>query len=122
MRAGESLRRPVPRIVVQEPAGALLRSRFLRPLEVLSLQRKRETKSRGKRKARRPDLDVHAVDFTGSQLLRLVVRVPGLPFGGAQRIELSLRDAQPPLRDLRLGLASREKGDFPPLRIESAQR
>src|SRR6267154_1203668 len=37
----------------------------------------------GESEARRPDFNVHFVDFAGFQLLRFVVRVPGLPFGGA---------------------------------------
>ncbi len=49
------------------------------------------------------------------------MRVPGLPFGGAQRIELSLRDAQPALRHRRLRLDRREERHFVSLRIESAQ-
>src|SRR5438876_9088121 len=118
MRAGEGLRRPVARVVVEEPARALLHACFARALEVLSLQGERETVACGKREARRPDLEIHLDGLAGSQLLRLVVRVIRLPFGGALRIELSLRDAQPSLRDRRLGLDRTQERDFPAVRIK----
>src|SRR4249920_3453323 len=88
MRAGKARRRPVARIVVEEPARPFLHAGLARALEVLALQRECEPVAGRKREARRPDLEVHFVDFTGFQLLRFVVRVPGLPFGGAPGIEL----------------------------------
>src|SRR5437867_4284682 len=117
--AGQGVRRPVARVVVQEPARAFLHSGLARALEVLSLQGERELVAGRERKARRPDLEVDFVNLAGFQLLRLVVRMPRLPFGRALRIELPLRDAQPALRDRRLGLDRGEEGHLLPLRIES---
>src|SRR5258708_28837957 len=69
MRAGEGRRRAVARIVVEKPARAFLHAGFARAREVFSLQREREAIPGREREARRPDFDVHAVNFTGSQLL-----------------------------------------------------
>src|SRR5882672_8044991 len=113
---GEALGRPVARIVVEEPARSFLHAALARALEVLSLQGERETVACGKREARRPDFEVDFVNLAGFQLLRLVVRMPGLPFGRALRVELALRDAQPALRDRRLGLDRTQERDFPAVR------
>ena len=51
MHAGEGLRRPVARVVVQEPARAFLHADLARALEVLSLQRERESMAGRKREA-----------------------------------------------------------------------
>src|SRR5258708_7976579 len=69
MRAGEGRRRPVARIVVEKPARAFLHARFAGAREVFPLQREREAIPGREREARRPDFAVHAVNFTGSQLL-----------------------------------------------------
>src|SRR4249920_2944100 len=122
MRSGEDRGRPVARIVVQEPARALLCAGFAGALEVLSLQREREAIARRQRRARRPDLQVHFDDLSGLELLRLVVRVPGLILRRASRLELPLRNAQPALRDRGLGLDRREERDFLSVGAESAQR
>src|SRR5437879_13773046 len=121
MRASEHLRRPVAWIVVQEPARAFLHAGLARALEVLSLQGERESVAGRERKARRPDFEVDFVNLAGFQLLRLVVRMPGLPFGRALRIELPLRDAQPALRDRRPGLDRTQARDFAAVRIKGAQ-
>src|SRR5262249_52998238 len=97
MRAAEARWRPVARVVVKEPARAPLRPGLARALEVLALQREREAVARRERRASRPDLEVHLDDLSGLQLLRLVVRVPGLVLGRALRLELALRHAQPTL-------------------------
>src|SRR5881628_12611 len=52
MHAGEGLRRTVARVVVQKPARAFLRAGLARALEVLSLQRERESMAGGKRERR----------------------------------------------------------------------
>src|SRR5439155_15377590 len=95
MRPAEARRRAVARVVVQEPARAFLYGGLARALEVLSLQGEREAAAGGKREARRPDFEIHFHDLARLQLLRFVVRVPRLPFGGELRVELPLRHAQP---------------------------
>src|SRR5262245_28565983 len=113
MRAAEARARPVARVVVQEPARAPLRPGLAGAFEVLALQRERETVAGGERRASRPDLEVDFGDFSRFQLLRLVVRVPGLEFGRAQGIELPLRHAQPALRHRRPRLDGGEERDLP---------
>src|SRR5882672_9761990 len=103
MRAAEARGWPVPRVVVQEPARAPLRPGLARPLEVLALERERDAVARRQRRAARPDLDVDLDDLARLELLRLVVRVPGLVRARALRIELPLRRAQPALRHRALG-------------------
>src|SRR6478736_3793386 len=63
MRAAEARRRPVARVVVQEPARAPLRTGLAGALEVLALKREREPVARRERRAARPDLDVDLDDL-----------------------------------------------------------
>src|SRR5882672_496303 len=122
MRAAEARGWPVPRVVVQEPARAPLRPGLARPLEVLALERERDAVARRQRRAARPDLDVDLDDLARLELLRLVVRVPGLVRARALRIELPLRRAQPALRHRGPRLDRREERHLLAVRIEGAQR